>query len=890
MLRTSLRVFSVLIAGFAIGGCGGSSHGQSAEQDKQLNRVGKEASSPYATEVQELYIAYFGRPADPAGLANFESALAAAGAPTNIESLTAAYASNPALQSLIDSFGASKESQTLYGGGGTQDFVSAVFQHVLGRAPQSDGLAYWSNAIDSGALSKGDAALAIMAGALANSTAQGQTDTQLINNRLAVAAAFTAQVASQGVTSAYSGAAAAGIARSMLGQVDANTNITSFAQTVNSTINNLVQATTGISLFAGNMEPGDSLLFSPAAVAMDASGTLYVADGSGIFKVASNGTTTILAGRPVLNSGSNVGTTDTMVYFEMPSGIALDSAGNVFVTDAGSQVVQKITSSGVVTIFAGQQGAWGYADGTGTAARFGAPGGLAIDSNDNLYVADTFNDLIRKITPAGVVTTIAGAYRQCSNTDGVGAAARFCEPSALAIDAAGSLYVADKGNATIRKITAGGVVSTVAGMPGTYGWANGTGVSATFCAPSGIAIDGSGNLFVSDGQCPLNFANDYAIREVTPDGVVSSFAGTSGGSGGFINGPGATASFDGPLGLAFDTSGNLMVADWWNGAIRKVSPAGVVSTFVSEHGFPGTSDGTGAAAGFFTPAGIAADNSGNLYVADSDNDTIRKISRSGVVTTLAGAVQIGAEADGTGTTANFNFPIGVAVDPNGNVYVTDAVGNSLRVVSPSGVVTTKVDINTELNSSSSAFIHDPTDVALDSAGNIYVVDPEYCRIIKISQSVTVTLVEQDAQNTLSHQCAQLATGLAVDQGGNLYVSDAVNNTIRKITPQGVTSIVAGTSGAPGLVDGTGAVARFNGPAGLAMDSTGNLYVADVQNNAIRKITPSGVVTTVAGSSSNTTTMLGALPGGIFQPRWLTVVGTNTLYVTTANAILRIQLP
>ena len=209
MSKLASSAISALCLALAISGCGGSQPGEPVAQDKTASRSVKQASSPYATAVQELYIAYFGRPADPTGLTNFENALAAANAPQDIAGLTKAYSTNPALQSLIDSFGTSKESQTLYGSGTTQDFVAAVFTNVLGRAPLQAGLDYWSGAIDSGSLSKGDAALAIMAGALANTSAQGLLDTQLINNRLAVAASFTAQVANAGATSAYSGAAAA---------------------------------------------------------------------------------------------------------------------------------------------------------------------------------------------------------------------------------------------------------------------------------------------------------------------------------------------------------------------------------------------------------------------------------------------------------------------------------------------------------------------------------------------------------------------------------------------------------------------------------------------------------------------------------------------------------
>ena len=239
----AVPVLTVLVAG-VLAACGGSDSTSSpAAQAKQMVRSQKASATAadYATVVQELYVAYFGRPADPNGLVNFENALQNAGAPTDITGLAQAYSSNQAVKTLIDSFGTSKESQTLYGAGSTEDFVKAVFQNVLGRQPASSGLSYWSGAISSGSLSQSDAALAIMSGAATNSShsSQGQTDQTLVNNRLSVAANFTAQVSTQNAVTYYSGSAAAQSARNMLALVDSTTIVTSFQSTVASTVSSL---------------------------------------------------------------------------------------------------------------------------------------------------------------------------------------------------------------------------------------------------------------------------------------------------------------------------------------------------------------------------------------------------------------------------------------------------------------------------------------------------------------------------------------------------------------------------------------------------------------------------------------------------------------------------
>ena len=313
-------------------------------------------------------------------------------------------------------------------------------------------------------------------------------------------------------------------------------------------------------------------------------------------------------------------------------------------------------------------------------------------------------------------------------------------------------------------------VSTLAGTPLSSGNANGSGAGASFDHPCGVAVDGSGNVYVAD-------TNNNSIRKITPAGLVSTLAGT--GLAGSANGNGASASFYGPCGVALDLAGNVYVADASNNAIRKITPAGMVSTLAGTPGIQGSANGLGAAASFNLPSGVAVDAAGNVYVADSNNFTIRKITPAGLVSNLAGSVLTQGHADGLGAAASFNGPAGLALDSLGNVYVADTYNNAIRLISPAGQVAT-------LPVSGGAFSR--------------------------------------------------PSGLALDGSGNVYVADTDNQVIRVISSTDVLATVAGSLGNLGSSDGPGSAALFNYPGGVAVDASGNLYVADTSNNTIRKIT------------------------------------------------------
>ncbi len=309
----------------------------------------------------------------------------------------------------------------------------------------------------------------------------------------------------------------------------------------------------------------------------------------------------------------------TAAKFFGPHGIAIDAAGNLYVADLGNHVIRKITPDGAVTTLAGS-GVAGFADGVGTAAQFSGPNGIALDAAGNIYVADTFTQRIRKITPAGTVTTLAGSGAYSFGgvlggfADGIGTSAKFHLPKDLAVDASGNVFVADDVNHRIRKVTPAGIVTTVAGS--TLGSADGTGANAQFNRPSGIAIDAADNLYVADEF-------NSRVRKITSTGTVSTLAGSASG---FADGIGTAARFEGPIGVEVDASGNVFVADTKNNRIRKISPDGTVTTVAGGGGaFGGFADGIATVARFKSPTGVAVDASGTIYVADAANHRIRKI-------------------------------------------------------------------------------------------------------------------------------------------------------------------------------------------------------------------------------------------------------------------------
>lgn len=603
--------------------------------------------------------------------------------------------------------------------------------------------------------------------------------------------------------------------------------------------------------------------------------------------------------------GSNDGT-GTGARFRTPLGSAVDGSGNVYVADSGNHIIRKITSGGVVTTLAGLAGTSGTADGTGNAARFNTPTGIALASDGNLYVTEGNSQTIRKVTTAGVVTTLAGLANTAGSTDGTGTGARFNNPRAIAFAANdGNLYVVE-GQSTVRKVTLGGVVTTFAGLALNNGSTDATGTSARFNFPNGIAAFGS-NLFIAD-------SSNSVIRQVTiPGAVVTTLAGAAG-QFSTTDGNGATARFNFPKGIAAASDGTLFIADTNSQTIRRIaSGTADVTTVLGTIFQTGSTDGVGSAARFNSPQALSTDSSGNLFISDSTNNTIRKVVISTLTSSTFAGVAPGSN-DGTGTGAKFFQPLGLARDSSGNLYVADTISHTIRKITPANVVTTFAGIagtnGTADGTGTAAAFSNPQALAIDAANNLlFVADGNHTiRQVDLANAAVTTIAGgANFQSGLADGNGTNARfnfpgGIVFDSTTNsLYVADTNNHAIRRVFLASVVSpfvrgdviTVAGTNSS-GNTNGTGTAARFNFPRGIAVDASGNVFLADANNSTIRKVVPgsaanAGVATTFAGANSSfsvtdgagTTARFNAPRGLVFDP-----TSQNFFVTETGNVVRR----
>jgi sugar lactone lactonase YvrE len=585
-----------------------------------------------------------------------------------------------------------------------------------------------------------------------------------------------------------------------------------------------------------------------SGIVLDASGTAYVAADNAILKFSPSGVMSVLAGSGT--SGFADGPAATAA-FRSPQGLALDGAGNLFVTDAGNNAIRKISPAGMVTTVV--RGDNGFADGQGAAAKFRWLNAIVVDAAGNLFVIDDLNEAVRKVTPDGTVTTIAGrtpAGDCCLGSDAV-----FYR-TWLAIDQAGNLYSAplvgklvsliDDRNRVIRKISPAGVHTDLYAPTGAAGAAfqpraitvdatgtvyatdastnrlhrispdgTATTLGGGIAASEGIAVDRGGNVLVVDRL-------GARIRKVAPTGEVSTFAV---GSGPIVDGPGAVARFDRPSAVAVEATGAILVADSGNDAIRRISPGGNVTTVAGGAG-GGQADGPAALARFDTPSGIAVDSGGNAYVADTGNNAIRKITPAGVVSTLAGGAGPGF-VDGAGAAARFDAPSDVAVDGDGNVYVADSGNASIRRITPAGVVSTvagsgRVTGPEQLIAQGFGGVGKlavaPDGTVVFSASCINVV---YTRGRGCIRTIGANGVTTERSRPFTLYAPQ---AMAFDRQSNLYLLSG--SRIQMLTPAGIETEVASAPGIDQAVD-------------LAMDVNGNFVVADIgfSTSATARATP-----------------------------------------------------
>ncbi len=675
-----------------------------------------------------------------------------------------------------------------------------------------------------------------------------------------------------------------------------------------------------------NLPPLQSGIGYAASVVRDATGNTYIADSysSQILEVSTAGTLSVIAGNSTLGYAGDGGPA-TAAALDRPESIALDSSGNLYIADTDNSVIrvvntgsQTLTVAGV-TIAPGKiqtvagTGTAGYGGdgGPAPAAILNSPYGVFVDGQGNIFIADSDNSVIREvIASTGNIQTVAGTPGT-TGYSGDGAAATSATldlPQGVFVDASGNIYIADTFNSVIRVVNPGsqpvtiagiaipaGDIQTVTGIQYDAGLGNtcqftgdtGPATSAYLCLPDGVFADASGNIYIAD-------TSNFGIREVVTAGTISTIAGTLGTSGYSGDGGAATsAELNYPAAVFVDSTGSVFIADTDNYVIRAVA-AGNISTIVGNGTLAYSGNGAaGTSAALNIPYGIFVDASGNLYIADTYNSAVREVvAATGIIQTLAGnGVACAAPSSGCGDgglapAAQLNFPQGVFVDANGNVFIADTENSVIReVVASTGVIQTvagtpgSAGYSGDAGAPTSAQLSSPTTILLDVAGNIYIADTGNSAIRVVNPgaaSVTIAGVtiqpgtiatiagNGTACSDTSSGCgdtgpatsAQLnfPSGISLDASGDIFIADTFSNAIREVTAStGVIQTVAGTLGQRGYSgdNGPATSALLDTPYGLFVDSLGNIFVADTYNEVIREVVAvnNNTIQTIAGNGT-----------------------------------------
>jgi uncharacterized protein (TIGR03437 family) len=662
-----------------------------------------------------------------------------------------------------------------------------------------------------------------------------------------------------------------------------------------------------ISTVAGGAPPATPVAAANAAighpnrVATDSAGNVYFSSGNAVFKL-SGGTLALVAGnsRPGY-SGDNGAA--TAAQLNNPQGIAVDRAGNIYIADYGNNRVRVVSAQGIITTFAGNGthplgsgGIASYGDGgPANQAQLYLPSGLAIDSAGNVYIADTADNAIRKVDANGNITTFAGdSYAFFGGDAGPANQAQLYLPSGVAVDSSGNVYIADSGNAAIRKVTTDGNINTIVGdtsngnPPIGYAGDGGPAYKASLRQPTEVMVDSSGNLYIAD-------TGNSAIRKVDTKNNISTIAGT-GTPGAATDGSDATkATLNFPSGVAVDSSGNVYIADSLNLRIRKVASGGGISTVAGNGVYSYSGDGGPAtAAQLNSPEAVAADSSGNLYIADTGNNVVRKVV-NGTITNFAGNASAGS---GSG---QLNGPQGLAVDSSGNVYISDTQNNRVLKATPAGAISTyagngAAGFGGDGGAAGSAQLNSPLALAVDSGGNLYIADFGNSRIRKVTPGGAISTVAGNGAagysgDGLAAANAQinLPQGVAVDAAGDIFIADSGNGVVRMVTPGGTITTVAG-NGLRGYAGDGGQATRAElaSPAAVAADTAGNLYIVD--SGRIRKVLPNGVIVTIAGTGATGYSGDGgtATAATLNMPSGMAMNAAGNLYVAdTGNNAVRV---
>jgi len=616
--------------------------------------------------------------------------------------------------------------------------------------------------------------------------------------------------------------------------------------------NNIITTVAGGQLF-DHQAATNTILNSASGVATDGAGNIFIADSGNnvIRKVGTNGLATVVAGNGIASfSGDGGLATNAGLYLYSPNAIVLDAAGDLFIADAGNNRIRKVDTNGFISTIAGSglpyfNGVPFNVGDNGAATNAGIynPASLCLDAAGNIFIADVGNNRIRKVATNGIITTFAGNGNAGYSGDNRSAtSANLHNPTGVAMDVSNNLFIADSYNSCIRKVNSSGIISTVAGKNSPIGGYSGDGGAATSARmnnPVGIALDAGHNWFIVD-------SGNHCVRKVGTNNIITTVAGN--GAEGYSGDGGAAtnANLANPQNLAVDGVGNLIIADAGNNRIRQVGTNGVITTIAGRR----LNDGDYATnATLNTVRGVAVDVIGNLYLGDARNHCLRKVDTNGIITTIAGNGFPGYSGDGAiAANATLNQPSGVAVDTQGNLYVADTGNYRIRKVDTNGYISTVAGVGVyggggNGGAATNAQISEAYGVAVDAAGNLFIADTVANACVrKVDTNGVIT--------TVNTYLGANPFGVAVDSAGNLFAAYIYENVIRELSTNGASSTVAGYIFSNGSFSGDGGWATnasLNQPEGVAVDMKGNLFISDTSNYRIRKVNTNGIISTIAGN-------------------------------------------
>ena len=602
--------------------------------------------------------------------------------------------------------------------------------------------------------------------------------------------------------------------------------------------------TTAFSPLNAPLGLGADLIGGTTGIVADSLGNVYLADPDNhiVFKI-SDGTLSIVAGTGV-EGYSGDGGPATAARLDFPDGLAFSPTGELYIADSNNSVIRKVDATGKVTTVVGN-GLAGYAGDGGQAvnASLNVPGGITFDAAGDLLIADSFNGVIRKVDTSGVITTLPITTHP-ANTG-------LSCPTDVAEGTASILYIADSCAEEVFKLDSGGNLTIVAGNGSSgYSGDGGPAISASLSNPSAIKFDSARNLYIADEY-------NNVIRKVNIAGIITTAVGTGGVGFSGDGGPGPLATLAQPGALAFDPLGNLYIGDTTNERIRKVDLSGTITTIAGNGKFKYVGDGGPAtSASLDSPTGNTVDPFGNLFAADIANQVVRKIDPAGLISTYAGTGLVAPSYSGDGgpaTSAPMLFPNGVKADGAGNIYVTE--GGRVHKINPSGIITTLAggpSNSTLFNGFTSTGIFSSIRLGLDSQGNVYIASNN--RVLKLDSMGALSVVAGSSTGASGFSgdggpatlaLLRIVRDVAADLAGNLYIADSANGRVRRVDPNGIITTVAGNGSGTASGDGGPATsAGVPGPFALAVDGAGNLFIGSA--GRVRKVDANGTIGTIAG--------------------------------------------